>query len=84
MAWYETVNDLYEALRELVDEGHGDTPIRIAYQPSWPLAAEVENIRLFSDKDDDEPIEKVWIAASATVSRDENPYAPKDVWEEEW
>lgn len=64
----KTVADLQEYLEDFLP----DTEIRIAYQPNWPLAGTVNKV---SEVDD-----KVWIAVGE-VSRDENPYAPKEIWE---
>ncbi len=83
---YTTVNDLLERLQELEEEGYGDAKLRIAYQPNWPLASFVENVRTVDDADrydDEQDMQTVWIAASNTVWG-ENPYAPREAWEEEW
>jgi hypothetical protein len=60
----------------------GDLEVRIAYQPSYPLAAYVESVTLV-EADEDEPDTEsiVWLAASEGVYREDSPYAPKAAWE---
>jgi hypothetical protein len=82
----ETVGDLKEALEEFDDA----LPLRVAFQPSWPLAAEVANVRAINPADEDasgtvvgrpdRPV--VWIAASSSIPYAEDPYAPRNAWEE--
>jgi hypothetical protein len=82
-------------VRELIDllgDFDEDADVRIAYQPSWPLAAEVANVTSSEEAEllsDDEAMEVaapdppnvVWIAATSGVGRhDENPYAPSGAW----
>ena len=84
---YETVADFAERLQELVDAGYGDCRLRIATQPNWPLAHKVAAMSIIEDGDryegeEEDGTETVWIAASETVGYDENPYAPRDAWDE--
>lgn len=77
-----------ELIRQLEDHD-GDTEVRIATQPNWPLAFDVANvvheqdIMEGSDEDDepldDEPRDIVWIATSEGNCYD-HPYAPRGVW----
>lgn len=59
-----TVADLIEQLQELPE----DAEIRLATQPSYPLAA-----TLRSDVAFDEETGKVWLS-EGSLPRDENPY----------
>jgi len=70
-----------EMLREEIGE-EVDPPVRIAYQPSWPLRASVSNVCVI-ERDDDDPDEDttLWIAASWSSPHDESPYAPNKAWE---
>ena len=72
---------LIRTLEDLRNECGGSTPVRLAHQPSWPLAFNVANAR-FVDGDDQRP-NAVWIASTQGPPYDENPYAPKAAWEEE-
>ena len=55
-----TLRDLIDTLQALADDGYEDAPVRLAFQPSWPLAFEVGNITVLDedagdrDPDDDE------------------------------
>lgn len=77
-----TLDDLIERLEELREEHGGDLPVRIASQPSWPLAFTVENVRFIESSNDHHP-SAVWFAASQGPPYLENPYAPKAAWDEE-
>ena len=63
--------------------GDADPEVRIAYQPNYPLAAEVSAVTKISGEANcggDEPT--IWIAASSGVnSYSENPYAPQAAWD---
>lgn len=59
-----TVAELIEQLSELPE----DATVRLATQPSYPLAAGLRNELAF-----DEETNKVWFA-EAPLPRDENPY----------
>lgn len=39
-----TLDQLVECLTELQQDGYGDSRVRLAFQPSWPLALEVGRI----------------------------------------
>lgn len=66
-----TVRDLIDAL----SEQDPDTPVRIAYQPSYPLRGQIACVTDYVDAD----IDAVWIAV-VPAPHDENPYAPRDAW----
>lgn len=59
-----TVADLIEQLQDLPE----DAEIRLATQPSYPLAASLRSEIAF-----DEETNKVWVA-EAPLPRDESPY----------
>ena len=74
---YRTVDDLLGVLTEVSDAGYGDCKVRIAYQPSWPLRARVENVTAIEDEEGGMVI---WLAANESVYG-EDPYAPREAWE---
>jgi hypothetical protein len=73
----QLIDELTEVMRD--NENGSELPVRIAYQPNYPLRATVECVAL--NEDDDSDGQTVWIAASSTVGHDENPYAPASAWE---
>ena len=80
----ETVGELLAALEEF-DE---DAPVRVAQQPSYPLAAVVNCVTELGPDDEEEqparprPGERVvWIATSEVTSYHEHPYAPREAWQ---
>lgn len=80
-----TVRDLIDRLSE-VDP---DATLRIAFQPSWPLAADVAGVADADDlhgggaieEDDVAPADVVWLVAAAGVGYDVHPYAPRGAWD---
>ncbi len=84
-----TVADLIDAL----SDADPDAEIRIAYQPSWPIAASVSSVtsdaEARADDPDDEPRAGgrpepgvIWLACGA-LPYDESPYAPRGAWSDE-
>ena len=74
-----TLNELIERLEEYRDAG--DVEVRIASQPSYPLAADVGAVTIV--RNGQEMGRKgavLWIAASGSVGYGEDPYAPKHAW----
>jgi hypothetical protein len=84
-------------VQELIDILSGfdsDLEVRIALQPTWPLAATVEavtEVKPDSDSDDEEldsessvdstsPAPIVWLAAGG-MPWSESPYAPRSAWD---
>lgn len=79
-------------VQELIDQLECQDPeleVRIAFQPSYPLAAHVANIISseeigggeepeLEDTIEAKPI--VWLAATESVGYNENPYAPRGAW----
>ena len=63
-----TVHELKEILEDYETDGKGDLEVRIAEQPSWPLASDVSAVSRIGDT--------VWIADSRTAD-----YAPKAAWD---
>lgn len=80
MTGVDTVQDLVDELQCLIDEGKGDMPLRMAHQPSWPLAEQVTNI---GEANSNDGTPTIWLACNATY-RGENPYAPRGAWDERW
>ncbi len=77
-----TIRELIYNLEDLAEEVGDDTIVRIATQPSWPLA---ERIVCVSAQEHDEERERpvVWIAVDAVYSH-EHPYAPRGAWDGEY
>jgi hypothetical protein len=71
-----TLNELIERLEELRDEVSGNTPIRGAFQPNYPLVADVAAITAFVSEDADES--GIYIALG-----DGRDYGSRDMWEDE-
>lgn len=79
-------------VQELIQELENHDPqdvVRIAFQPSYPLAANVANVISSAEimegvePEEGDTIEAkpiVWLAATESVSHDENPYAPREAW----
>jgi hypothetical protein len=89
-----TIDEMIEELESARDDLGGDAPVRIAYQPSWPLRATVASVtvppsddpaELYPDDEEaagqDNDGHVLWIAAGS-APYDENPYAPKWAWRE--
>ena len=77
-----------QELIDILSDFDSDLQVRIALQPTWPLAATVEavtEVKPDSDSDDDSdddstsPAPTVWIAAGG-VPWSESPYAPRAAW----
>lgn len=84
------ISELIEQLQAVLED-EGDLDVRIAMQPSWPLAANVaavvtDKAARANDEDampnDEDARNVVWIAASSSVGYSENPYAPRGAWAE--
>lgn len=77
------ITQLIERL-ESIAEAYPDAEIRVAHQPSYPLAAELAGVTDPDDMDrdptdpDDELI--VWLVAGDHPITG-SPYAPRDLWE---
>ena len=63
-----TVSELKGILEDYATDGTGDLKVRIAEQPTWPLASDVSAVSRIGDT--------VWIADSRTAD-----YAPKAAWD---
>lgn len=57
-----------------------DPEVRIAYQPSYPLAAQLSNVGLVGNDETNQSV--LWLAASSTVPYNESPCAPRAAWGE--
>lgn len=75
----ETIRTLIQTLEAAAADLGGDTPVRIAFQPSWPLAAEVAALTPVETEDGETTV--LWIAATSSAPYDESPYAPSAAWE---
>ena len=64
------VHELKEMLEDYENDGYGDLEVRMAEQPSWPLASDVSAVSRIG--------ETVWIADSGSAD-----YAPKAAWKGE-
>ena len=49
-----TITELIERLEELREANGGDTEVRIASQPSWPLSGRIANVVVLDDEDKDD------------------------------
>lgn len=92
-----TIDQLIAALeeaREMAPRG-GDTEVRVAYQPNYPIAGTIQAVSVADPYDlDDEAIEagvtereldldghdgKLWIGVGS-MPYNENPYGPQFAW----
>jgi len=74
-----TLGELLERLQQLHEAGAElDCAIRVAFQPSYPLAATVD-VAVHVEDSGEHP-EAVWIAVGESVPYGENPYAPRGAW----
>lgn len=71
-----TLNELIERLEEIREEVSGNTLIRGAFQPNYPLIAGVEAITTYVSEDADET--GVYIALG-----DAREYGSSDLWNDE-
>lgn len=73
------IGELIGALQEMADAYGEETKVRVAIQPSWPLAERISNISVLEDNEDYEgPV--MWIATEPVPSY-EHPYAPRGAWD---
>lgn len=73
-----TLDELIERLTDIRDdyEISGDTPVRGAFQPSYPLLARIEAITTVIEKDGDKA--GIYIALG-----DGNNYGSRDLWDDD-
>lgn len=77
-----TIGELLEELQMMAEEHGDDVEVRIAYQPSYPLAADLDAVTLVKNEQGVHRKDKiVWLAASTSVGYSENPYAPSQAWD---
>lgn len=74
-----TLEQFIEHLQGVLEQ-HGDMPVRVAFQPSYPLVGLVENIAVGTNDDDSRPGKTLWLATDQVTSYRENPYAPRAAW----
>ena len=82
----ERLQSMEEQLQQVTgnDDVAEKTEVRIASQPSWPLAHNIEAISAQEESDEEGrqgPV--LWLACSASVSYAERPYAPRCAWDDE-
>jgi hypothetical protein len=94
MSKIQTVAELIAELQEFADQYGEDSPVRVASQPSYPLANAVTGVTHFAvdgtdtpendDEDTDDPRRHtVWITVDGVGGYDgESPYAPRWVFGE--
>ena len=75
-----TVNEMIERLQELADGGMGDSELRLATQPNWPLQSHVGGIAAQEPEEDDTEPGVVYICEGSQVY--DTPYAPKWAFDE--
>lgn len=84
------VSELIDVLADLQVDGFGDAEVRIATQPSWPLAFSVDRVAAGSAEEASDPnddfgpdadadVSVVWIATGEHPA--DAPYAPRSAWE---
>jgi hypothetical protein len=71
-----TVGDLIDRLEQIDPE----TPLRVAFQPAWPLAGYVEAVTEVHSDPETGWTRGVWLAISGGVNHGEHPYAPRAAW----
>lgn len=82
------LDELIDLLSDIRDDVGGNTEVRLAFQPNWPLAYHISNVTVASSDEDDDfeedsdsadqkPI--VWIAEGSHPS--DSPYAPRSAWD---
>lgn len=72
-----TLNELIEQLQDIVDQNPelGEENIKVAQQPSYPLASTIANVTVIEDDEDEDSEPTVWIAL-----REARDYAPHEAW----
>jgi hypothetical protein len=73
-----TLQELFDLLDELINHENvdPDMPVMVAYQPDYPLEAEIANVKIV--KGEDELNVTCYIAC-----HQQNDYAPRSAWEED-
>lgn len=75
-----TINELIAELEDIAETTDGEREVRVAQQPSWPLAALVSNVwdpcTDLDDPDSDVADGVVWIA-----THESGNYAPLAAWQ---
>jgi hypothetical protein len=72
-------------LTELLEDCHPDAEVRLAHQPSWPLAFELRGVAVPDDagcEGDEEAapaVGLVWFVEGGHP--DDSPYAPRYLWD---
>ena len=87
------VRDLQAVMEMYTDMGYGDCDVRIAIQPTWPLALRIRDAKALSEVDsprgEDEAFELdgdpertiVWLVSGGHPDGpDDSPYAPRQAF----
>jgi len=69
-----TVNEMIERLQEIAGDGFGESDLRLAFQPSWPLQFEIGGIAV-PDEEPDNGAPVVYVVEGSHPDGD-SPYAP--------
>lgn len=76
-----TVQDLLDQLEGIDPE----TPLAVAFQPSWPLRGSVSAVTQMPvgvhGEDEEDGLGVVWLAIDPESSWDVSPYASNDAWQ---
>lgn len=72
-----TVEEIRDALDQLVEMGFGSSPIRLAVQPNYPLQELVEGLWLA----DEDSLEGTVVYIVSGGSDYDQPYAPKQAFD---
>lgn len=78
-----TIDELRRIVIELEVDHGSDCEVRLAFQPNWPLSFHINRIRYVDGPEDGSQPAAVWITASDSHPYDENPYAPREAWDQE-
>ena len=74
------IGELIERLEDIQEEYGEDTRVRIAMQPSWPLASILDCVTLLKPKNEKEGVTTVWLATGGHPPEPESVYAPRSAW----
>lgn len=75
----QTVGDLLEQLEGIDPE----TPLAVAFQPSWPLRGRLAAVTQLPEvvNREEEGLGVLWLAVDPETSYDVNPYAHAECWQ---
>lgn len=80
-----TVNELIDELTNLRDNGYGETDVKVAYQPNYPMEVEIDCLTGYNghkkDMNGDESDEKTDDPCVYLATSDCNGYSMKYAWD---